>query len=172
SMMYRCYNENDESFKNYGGRGIEVCDKWHKFEGFYEDMSDNYTDEMTIDRINVNGNYEKSNCGWLSMFDQKGNKRNSVRITHNGKTQSLKRWSEESGISVKALYQRYSRGYSPAEILKKDRRTKILLTHNGKTHSIKEWSEITGLSERLIRSRHEKHWPDKKILTLPKNARR
>lgn len=172
SMMYRCYNTNDESYENYGGRGIKVSEKWHKFDSFYEDMSEGYNENMTIDRINVNGNYEKSNCRWLTMFDQQGNKRNTVRITHDGKNQTLKQWSEETGISVSALYQRFTKGYSPEEILKKDRRTTILLTLNGETHSIKDWSKITGLSERLIRSRYEKDWPDKKILTLPKNSRR
>lgn len=82
SMKSRCYNPNVASYKNYGGRGIEVCDEWaHNFPTFQKWAIENGYDpdapygECTIDRIDVNGNYEPSNCRWVSMDVQRYNKR-------------------------------------------------------------------------------------------------
>lgn len=68
-MKTRCYNKNRTSWKNYGGRGIRVCEKWNNFKGFLEDMGER-PEGFSIDRIDVNGNYEKSNCRWIKNCDQ------------------------------------------------------------------------------------------------------
>lgn len=81
-MKRRCYNENDKNYKYYGGRGITVCDEWrNNFTTFYNWAIENgYTDDLTIDRINNDGNYEPSNCRWVTMAQQNRNKRNVLRI--------------------------------------------------------------------------------------------
>jgi hypothetical protein len=73
-MMQRCYNENRQSYKDYGGRGIKVCNRWHNFENFYYDMGERPCN-MTIDRINPDGDYEPNNCRWASNLEQSHNKR-------------------------------------------------------------------------------------------------
>lgn len=78
-MKTRCYNPKVLHYKNYGGRGISICDEWlNSFKDFYDwAMANGYSDELSIDRINVNGNYEPSNCRWATNLEQARNKRNS-----------------------------------------------------------------------------------------------
>ena len=82
SMKQRCYNPNSAAYKNYGGRGIKVCDKWLKsFEAFYDDMGTR-PEGMSIDRINNDGNYEPSNCKWSTPKEQSSNRRNCKEVAY------------------------------------------------------------------------------------------
>jgi hypothetical protein len=102
SMISRCRNKKE---KNYGGRGIVVCDKWLNFEGFYEDMGEK-PEGLSLDRINNNGNYCKENCRWATSKEQCNNTRRNVNITYNGKTQNLTQWAEELNIKKMTLHRR------------------------------------------------------------------
>lgn len=115
-MYARCYNKNDKSFKNYGGRGIEICDEWlnkeNGFEKFCEwSINNGYKEELSIDRIDFNGNYEPDNCRWATMLEQENNKRNNINITYKGETKTLKQWSKLFKIPYNTTYSRYSRGF-------------------------------------------------------------
>ena len=105
-MKSRCLNRNAKGFKHYGGRGIKICEKWLKFEGFFEDMGKDYIKGFTLDRIDNNGNYCKENCRWIPLKEQANNKRHSIHITHNGETLNLKRWSQKLGINYSTLFNR------------------------------------------------------------------
>lgn len=125
SMLNRCRNENDPSYKNYGDRGISVCKSWEKFEGFYADMGER-PEGFSIERIDVNGNYEPENCIWASSKDQGNNTRTNVRIEHKGITKTIAQWADEFSIPYWKLHQRLCRdGLSFAEaIINNDRRFK------------------------------------------------
>lgn len=79
NIMQRCYNPNNPGYADYGGRGIKVCDRWHDFTVFYADMGD-APEGMSLDRIDVNGDYAPDNCRWASKNIQARNKRNSIRV--------------------------------------------------------------------------------------------
>lgn len=107
TMKQRCCNLNNRKYKDYGGRGIKVCDRWlHSFENFYKDMG-NAPDGYSIDRIDVNGDYCPENCRWADVETQSNNKRNSIKITYMGITGSLNFWSSITGISKDTLYARF-----------------------------------------------------------------
>ncbi|KAA0770785.1 hypothetical protein DN392_22740 [Bacillus sp. BB51/4] len=119
AMKGRCYRETHESYMYYGGRGIKVCEEWkNSFENFMNwALSNGYKDDLTIDRIDVNGNYEPSNCRWETMKEQANNRRphkrkNVKQITFDEKTMSLDDWSKETGINVCTLRQRINNGWS------------------------------------------------------------
>lgn len=103
AMKRRCYNKNDKAYKNYGGRNIKVCDRWMKFENFWEDMKNGYSDLLTLDRINNNGNYKKNNCRWATYIEQGLNKRNNIRYFFNGDYLTIREYSEKYGIGLKKL---------------------------------------------------------------------
>ena len=106
-MKSRCKNPNDNKYRYYGSRGISVCDEWENFEPFLEWSIDNgYTKGLSIDRIDVNGNYEPSNCRWTTMKEQQNNKRNNVLLTYEGETRSIAQWANELGVRFGLLYGR------------------------------------------------------------------
>ena len=108
NMKNRCNNPNVQSYKYYGARGIKVCDEWlHDFQAFATWSFENgYDANLSIDRINVDGDYEPSNCRWVDEIFQANNKRTNTRYTFDGKTMTLAEWSREIGISYAVLSRR------------------------------------------------------------------
>lgn len=108
-MRQRCYNKNSPKYKNYGARGIKVCDRWlHSFENFYADMG-KCPDGFSLDRIDVNGDYTPENCRWADDVTQCNNRQFNFKVTFNGITETLRYWSEKTGINKSALYLRIHR---------------------------------------------------------------
>ena len=106
-MMDRCYRNKNNSFANYGARGIKVCEEWHDFERYYEwAIANGYSDDLTIDRIDVNGNYEPSNCRFITVKEQQRNKRTNVVLTINGETKCVTEWCEEFNFPRHVVYRR------------------------------------------------------------------
>lgn len=103
SMKQRCYNPNSKPYKNYGGRGIIVCDDWLGKDGFanFEKWAyeNGYSENLSIERINNDGNYEPSNCSWATKSEQANNRRCVYKIEYNGETHSPAEWSRITGIS-------------------------------------------------------------------------
>ena len=117
SMKNRCYCKTSSRYENYGGRGIKVCDEWiSSFEPFRDwALANGYRDDLTIDRIDVNGNYEPSNCRWITNKEQQNNRTSNLFLTFNGKTQTLTQWAEETGINEMALRSRIKKLKWPTE---------------------------------------------------------
>ena len=112
-MKSRCQNPKATGYRIYGGRGITVCKRWRKFENFYADMSKGYSDSLSIDRINNDGDYELSNCKWATRKEQANNRRTNTLVTFKGETKNLKEWSVKLGIKYTTLIMRiYNYGWS------------------------------------------------------------
>jgi hypothetical protein len=107
-MIKRTENPSEKSFKDYGGRGIKVCEEWrHNFQSFYDwAIKSGYNETLSIDRIDVNGNYGPNNCRWATQKTQCNGKRNNVRVKYNGETLTLQQWSERIGIKYYTLRNR------------------------------------------------------------------
>lgn len=105
----------DSTDKNYGGRGISVCAEWEDFGTFFKDMSPGYSDDLTIERIDVNGPYSKANCRWATNMEQQANKRNNRVLTYQGESLHLAEVCRRSGVSKMMLCMRLSRGMSADE---------------------------------------------------------
>ena len=111
SMMDRCYRPKNSSYNRYGKRGIKVCDEWHDIQNFEKWVQENpYFEGATIERIDVNGDYEPTNCKWATMKEQCNNRSNTLYIEYRGKVHTITEWSEISGINRSTLNNRYCRG--------------------------------------------------------------
>lgn len=104
-MKQRCYNPKNYKYKNYGGRGITICQEWQEdFINFYNwAINNNYADNLSIDRINVNGNYEPNNCRWVNMKTQQNNRTNNHLLTFNSETHSINEWAEILNIKRETI---------------------------------------------------------------------
>ena len=110
-MVARCQNPKAQSYRNYGGRGITVCERWHKFENFYADMGDRPSNKHSLDRIDNDGPYSPENCRWATWEEQANNRRNNVWIEFQGERLSAAQWSRRLGVAIDlhAVAKKYNR---------------------------------------------------------------
>lgn len=111
AMMRRCYNPNIKNYHRYGGRGIIVCESWHKFENFLADMGEPILG-MSIDRMDNNGNYCPENCKWATPKEQANNRRSNRILEFNGRLQTMAQWANETGVRWSTIYNRLKKGWS------------------------------------------------------------
>jgi len=124
-MKNRCYLSSDIGFKNYGGRGIKICDRWLEFNNFKDDMYDSYLKSIinfgkkqtSVDRIDNNGNYCKENCRWASLSEQGRNKSNNRLMTFRGSTKCVTEWADLIKIKRNIIFSRLNLGWSIDKIL-------------------------------------------------------
>lgn len=113
-MKTRCLNPNSQNFKDYGGRGIEVCDRWLSFENFIADVGRRPSPQHSLDRYpNKNGNYEPGNVRWALPREQQNNRRNTIEVTVEGVRVPLSEACEKLGINSNTVWMRIDRGWSP-----------------------------------------------------------
>jgi hypothetical protein len=121
TMKQRCLNSNNKKYPNYGGRGILIYKEWiNDFINFYDWAIDNgYEKTLTLDRIDVNGNYEPSNCRWVSQEIQQNNRRNNIIITINSITKTASQWEKECNLRVGLVANRFKLGWEGERLLEK-----------------------------------------------------
>ena len=114
-MKKRCYNPRSNAYERYGGRGIGIYQEWlNDFMSFYNwSMENGYNDNLSIDRIDVNGNYEPSNCRWATIDEQSSNKRDTVYYEMFGLNKPLTEWCKYAEIKYSRAYQRLKNGNNP-----------------------------------------------------------
>lgn len=114
NMKTRCLNKNNVKYKNYGGRGITICDEWiNNFANFhYWALNNGFEEGLSLDRIDVNGNYEPNNCRWITMTEQAKNKRNNKNITYKGLTMNCAEWSKYLGLGKETVRERFKKGWN------------------------------------------------------------
>lgn len=118
NMKTRCFNKNNPKYKDYGARGITICEEWLDFKVFYEwAMSHGYAEGLSIERIDVDGNYCPDNCKWITMSEQAKNKRTNVYLTYNGITDTVAGWTKRIGCGRETLRERLKRGWSVEKTL-------------------------------------------------------
>ena len=119
SMKQRCYYRKNIGYKNYGARGIRVCDEWkNDFMAFYEwSINNGYNDKLTIERIDVNGNYCPKNCKWITHLEQQSNKTNNKYIKYKGCIYTLSQLSRKFNINSETLRKRLKSGWNLEEAL-------------------------------------------------------
>lgn len=163
-MNTRCYNENSTSYSNYGGRGIQLCERWkNSFEAFFADMGKRPSKGHSIDRKDVNGDYSPENCKWATAAEQAKNKRNNVLITIDGETRILSDWAKHFGVFTSTASLRYKRGYRGIDVFKS---TVCMVSFNGIEDTIAGWSKRTGIKKTTIFARLKVHnWPVERALT-------
>lgn len=113
-IMQRCYNKRHTNYKNYGGRGVMMCEEWLNDRTKFFDwaLSHGYSDDLTIDRINPCGNYEPGNCRWISNIEQQNNRRNNKILIYNGESHTQAEWARKVGITPNSLALRLYSGWS------------------------------------------------------------
>lgn len=117
NMRKRCDNPKNKSYPDYGGRGITYCEKWSTFQGFWEDMQEGYADDLTLDRIDVNGNYCKENCRWVSKKVQANNTRANHYVMYQGKKYTIAQLAELLDMNPLLIADRLRHGKSVEEAI-------------------------------------------------------
>lgn len=166
SMLERCNNPNNNSYRHYGGRGITVCDEWHIFENFYADMG-NRPKGYSLDRIDNNKGYYKENCRWATNLEQSNNKRTNVILTLGDKTQTITQWARDLNVDPTTLGWRLRLGWTVDETLTTPINKAIVLNYNGQNKTIQEWSKELKIKECTLYDRLEKGWSHEEVLSTP-----
>ncbi len=173
-MLDRCYNKKGKDYHNYGLRGIRVYSKWrNSFENFFVDMG-NKPKNLSLGRIDNDGNYEPGNCRWETYQQQQNNRRSNHLVTYKGKTQTLKQWSEELGISYTTISDRINKHHWEIEdaLTRPQRTYQTMITYKDKTMNISQWAKELNMGRRSLNERINKGWSIEDVFTKSMKKRK
>lgn len=169
SMIRRCHDKKFTGYKNYGGRGISVCQRWRdSFWSFVSDVGVRPSKDHSLDRINNELGYEPQNVQWATRSEQNRNTRFNRLITANGKTQTMQDWVEETGIPKSTIKNRLQRGWTDEQIINTPIQNKA---RNNSLFPV-GGSEIVarlGLNRQTVKSRMLRGWTFEEAITKPVN---
>lgn len=177
-MKNRCYCKSNIKYKNYGGRGIKVCDSWLcDFQSFYSwSISNGYSDNLTIDRIDTNGDYTPDNCRWITAKAQNYNKRNNRKYEHNGINKTVTEWAAELGGKYgDSISSRIDSGWDVSKALTTPiakREKEIVIEIEGESKTVTQWSKVYGTHRTTINSRIKAGWNPIEAVTTPVRRKR
>jgi hypothetical protein len=173
-MHHRCYHENHSSYKDYVERGIKVCGRWHGDEGFdnfIEDVGIRPARNYSIDRIDVNGNYEPTNCRWADAKQQANNTRKNRYIVVNGEKGTISEMAIKYGIHKERIRARLEIGWTPEEActigINQQRSNDVIITYNGISKRLSDYVREFDIEFSTLRHRIKKGWTVEQALTTP-----
>ena len=174
-MKQRCNNPNCKAFKDYGGRGITICDEWNDETIIVKDghfgskgwfafkefaLSSRYAEGLSIDRIDNNKGYSPENCRWATAKIQSNNRRSCIILEHNGMKKNMAEWAEYLGISYRKFKSRVERyGVDNLEMIFSDKRAKnkksekLIITYKGRTQKLSKWCKELNIDYPKARAR-------------------
>jgi len=162
NIKQRCSNIKNSDYRNYGGRGICVCDRWSKsFSNFLKDMGYAPTANHTIERDDNDGNYEPSNCRWATRSEQRKNQRKAIKINIDGTEKTVWEWAEQFKIESSAVCRRIKLGWSPKDALLRPVVSKahvFMISINGETKPISEWCIYFNIKHSTVWTRIDRGW--------------
>lgn len=170
NMLARCYNPNNKQYKDWGGRGITVCDTWHGFENFYSDMG-NCPAGLSIERQNNELGYSKDNCKWATKTEQARNTRTNRFETIGNETYCMAEWAERRNLPYGNVMSRLQDGWTPEEALGFIPRIRTTgtrtrwITAFGETLPMSEWVKRSGIKKSALRSRLKRGWTPERALS-------
>lgn len=155
NMIDRCKNPNRKDSNCYFEKGISVCEEWKTYENFeYWSFANGYSNNLTIDRVDSNKDYEPSNCRWITIQEQQRNKCTNVMVTYEGETLCMSDWAKRFGINRATLESRiYDLGYSFEEAIKKKKgslKTNVIIAYNGKEYTQSEFARLAGCTPQWV----------------------
>lgn len=169
--MNRCYNPEHKSYHRYGGRGIFVCERWHKFENFYEDMFPRPKGGYSLERKSNSEGYSPINCIWTDPKTQARNRETNRLIEFRGQIKTAIEWSEIMGVKSSAILARLKRGWPIDKVFSERNHRNRLVTFANKTQTITDWSAECGISIWTISYRLRAGWDVEKALTTKVDRR-
>jgi lambda repressor-like predicted transcriptional regulator len=160
-MLGRC-RPNSQNWKHYGARGIKVCERWLSFANFLADMGERPAG-LSLDRKDVNGDYEPGNCRWATTIEQRRNTRRNKFLTYGGQTKTLAEWAEEKGLHRNTLYYRLKRGWTLERALGEQLNCRPL-TFKGEVKTFAEWAAEAGIGVETLRRRLKRGWTMERLI--------
>ena len=170
NMKRRCNDSKNKLYHNYGGRGITYHPDWEYFKNFYRDMKDGYDDDLTLDRIDVDGNYCKENCKWSSFEEQMNNMTTSRFVTYKGETLTVSQMARKYGLKPDFVKGRLYSGWSIEDAIEKPVEYEEI-TYKGVTKTVSDWATEIGFTYHQLKKRLMRGWTVERAIEQPLGKR-